>query len=88
MVAELRSIQRGTGTIGNGASSDDVTISAVDRSHSRLNFNGHEGGQISTAEDVAIRVSFVDDTTVRGQRVGTGTGTPEWDFEVIEEYEL
>ncbi len=77
----IRSIQRGTGTIASGTSTDDVTITRVSLANARLRWLW-----TSIAGGDSARGELLDNTTVRATAGSNTSADQTFTFEVIEEY--
>ena len=60
----IKSIQRGTISIANGATSNTATVTAVVLANSRLVNLGNDAGSDTTADTVCVRIALTNSTTI------------------------
>lgn len=78
----IKSIQRGTITIANAASSKTATITSVDTTKALIFSLGAESTETSVA-NTNVRLALTNATTVTAERGGT-TGSVEVGYQVVE----
>lgn len=80
----VKSIQRGTITLGSGVASNTATINAVSMGNAVLRWLGQDWNAISANNDVLFcRLEFTNSTTITASRTGTAS-TAVVSYEVIE----
>jgi hypothetical protein len=79
----IKSIQRGTISIGNGVTTQTATVTSVDTTKSQLNFLGCYTAD--TAITALASVVLTNATTITGQR-SSNTSTTVVSWELIERY--
>lgn len=85
MASVIKSIQKGSITIGAAASSNTATISAVTTANTVLIYDGAQCGQTNQTSglDAAVRISLTNSTTVTATRGGTSSSVTV-NFTVVE----
>lgn len=80
----IKSIQIGTVTVADGATTGNATVTAVDLAKSFLSYLGATGtyGQGGSQYDL-VRIRRLNTTTIRGERIGT-LGTTNVAFHLVE----
>lgn len=80
----IRSVQRGTITISNGASTGTATITAVTMLKARLRFLGNDADPTANGfQEGAVKIVLTNTTTITASRTNT-TGTLIISFEITE----